>query len=68
MKSSPRSPQLEKARAQQWRPDAAKNKFKKTQKKQNPYAANSLSYAYCIIQAIYLICIVQISSHFVMCI
>ena len=26
MKGSPRSPQLEKARAQQWRPNAAKNK------------------------------------------
>ena len=30
-KSSPRSPQLEKARAQQWRPNAAKNK-KQTKK------------------------------------
>ena len=28
-KSSPRSPQLEKAHAQQWRPNAAKNKFNK---------------------------------------
>ena len=27
-KSSPHSPQLEKARVQQWRPNAAKNKFK----------------------------------------
>ena len=29
MKSSPRSPQLEKASMQQWRPNAAKNKIKK---------------------------------------
>ena len=36
-KSSPRSPQLEKAHAQQWGPNAAKNKFKKKKKKEgNP--------------------------------
>ena len=28
-KSSPHSPQLEKARVQQWRPNTAKNKLKK---------------------------------------
>ena len=32
-KSSPRSPQLEKAHAQQRRPDAAKNKYVKKKKK-----------------------------------
>ena len=36
MKSSPCSPQLEEARVQQRRPDAAKNKLKKKQKKTNP--------------------------------
>ena len=34
MKSSPRSPQLEKACTQQQRPNAAKNKFKKKIKKE----------------------------------
>ena len=31
-KSSPHSPQLEKARAQQWRPNAARNENKQTER------------------------------------
>ena len=37
MKGSPRSPQLEKARAQQQRPNAAKTKIKKINKFKKEY-------------------------------
>ena len=37
MKSSPRSPKLEKARTQQRRPNAAKNKLKKEKKKMEAF-------------------------------
>ena len=36
-KSSPRSPQLEKARVQQQRPNAAKNKINKFKKRERDY-------------------------------